>query len=173
MGIVASKSKTLSQFLLEHKAAAHAPMKDATLPSTAVTGSSLAAGSGKHKKLVIDFKQQVNYQAFRKIVDYCYLGNINVLNQIADSTEMIEVIKLSSHFGLARLLKAAQSFCQNHMMNFMESSFTCLSLKNVQGPDKKKGPQNPAAGAQNSESRQEESSNLGGLGGSSSAQIVS
>ena len=57
MGIVASKSKTLSQFLLEHKAAAHAPAKDTSLPGTAVTGSSLAAGSGKHKKLVIDFKQ--------------------------------------------------------------------------------------------------------------------
>jgi len=53
---------------------------------------------------------------------------------------MIEVIKLSSHFGLVRLLKAAQSFCQNHMMNFMESSFTCLSLKSGQNADKKKGP---------------------------------
>lgn len=57
MGIIASKSKTLSQFLLENKVAAHAPVKDATLPNTTVTGSSLAAGSGKHKKLVIDFKQ--------------------------------------------------------------------------------------------------------------------
>lgn len=110
------------------------------MPITAATGSSLATGSGKHKKLVVDFKQQVNYQAFRKIVDYCYLGNIHVLNQISDSTEMIEVIKLSSHFGLVRLLKAAQSFCQNHMMNFMESSFTCLSLKSGQNADKKKGP---------------------------------
>ena len=44
---------------------------------------------------------------------------------------MIEIIKLSNYFGLVRLLKAAQSFCQNHMMNFMDSSFTYLSLKSI------------------------------------------
>jgi len=52
---------------------------------------------------VIDFKNQINYHAFRKIIDYCYLGNINVLLQIQDSAEMIEIIKLSSYLGLSKL----------------------------------------------------------------------
>ena len=46
-------------------------------------------------KLVIDFSGQVQYEAFRKIIDYIYLDDLNVLDTINDSTEMIEIIKLA------------------------------------------------------------------------------
>lgn len=67
-------------------------------------------GSKEHKKVVIDFAGQVMYQSFKRIIDFCYLDDLNVLNGITDSTEMIEVIKLSSHYKLNRLLKAAESY---------------------------------------------------------------
>jgi hypothetical protein len=35
------------------------------------------------------------YEAFRKIIDYMYLDDLNVLDTVADSTEMIEIIKLA------------------------------------------------------------------------------
>lgn len=54
------------------------------------------ASSKEHKKVIIDFNGQVQFQSFKKIVDYCYLEDLNVLNSITDSTEMIEIIKLSN-----------------------------------------------------------------------------
>ena len=59
---------------------------------------------------MIDFNGQVMYQSFKKIIEFCYLDDLNVLNGITDSTEMIEIIKLSSHYKLNRLLKAAESY---------------------------------------------------------------
>lgn len=50
----------------------------------------------------------MHYQAFRKIVDFCYLGNTAVINGINDSTEMIELIKLANALGLTQLLKATE-----------------------------------------------------------------
>jgi hypothetical protein len=34
----------------------------------------------KDEKVVIDFGGNVLYEAFRKIVDYCYLEDLNVLD---------------------------------------------------------------------------------------------
>ena len=53
MGIIASKSKVLQQFLLEQKTNAHSQNKE---QSSSGAGASLSQGSGKHKKIVIDFK---------------------------------------------------------------------------------------------------------------------
>ena len=90
--------------------------------------------------MVIDFKGQVMYQSFKKIIDFCYLDDLNVLNSIKDSTEMIEIIKLSSHYKLNRLLKAAESYFQEHMVSWLDSSSTCLTLKlqPENKPEKKK-----------------------------------
>lgn len=35
------------------------------------------------------------YDAFRRIVDYFYLNDLAVIESISDSTEMMEIIKLS------------------------------------------------------------------------------
>ena len=37
-----------------------------------------------HKKIIIDFKGQILYQSFKKIIDFCYLDDLNILNQIGD-----------------------------------------------------------------------------------------
>jgi len=57
---------------------------------------------------VIDFEEKVLYEAFRKIIDYFYLDDLNVLESIQDSTEMIEIIKLSKLFKLEELFRAAE-----------------------------------------------------------------
>lgn len=56
----------------------------------------------------IDFEDQVSYEAFRKIIDYLYLDDLQVLESIQDSTEMIEIIKLSKLFKLDELFRAAE-----------------------------------------------------------------
>jgi hypothetical protein len=48
------------------------------------------------------------YEAFRKIIDYFYLDDLNVLDGIQDSTEMTEIIKLSKLFKLDDLFRAAE-----------------------------------------------------------------
>lgn len=48
------------------------------------------------------------YEAFRKIIDYFYLDDLTVLDSIQDSTEMIEIIKLSKLFKLDDLFRAAE-----------------------------------------------------------------
>jgi hypothetical protein len=50
----------------------------------------------------------VSYEAFRKIIDYFYLDDLNVLEGIQDSTEMIEIIKLAKLFKLEELFRAAE-----------------------------------------------------------------
>lgn len=61
------------------------------------------------------------------------------------------------------------------MMNFMESSFTCLSLKNVSVQDKKKGQNTDMKyshlnhGAQGNDSRPDEPVSLGNLGNSTNS----
>ena len=95
MGIISNKSFILSQ-LLSDNIASQIGIK----PS----------GTKEHKKVVIDFNGQVMYQSFKRIIDFCYLDDLNVLDGITDSTEMIEIIKLSSHYKLNRLLKAAESY---------------------------------------------------------------
>ncbi len=58
--------------------------------------------------MVIDFEEQILYEAFKKIVDYLYLDDIAVLDGISDSNEMIEIIKLSKLFKLEELYRAAE-----------------------------------------------------------------
>lgn len=79
--------------------------------------------------MVIDFKGNVLYQSFKKVIDFCYMDDLKVLNQINDSSEMIEIIKLSNHYKLNVLLKAAESYFQDQLVNWLESNSTCLSLK--------------------------------------------
>lgn len=65
MGIIASKSLVLSQLLIENIQAQEGDK------------SSLA---NDKKKIVVDFKGKILYQAFKKIIDFCYLDDISILN---------------------------------------------------------------------------------------------
>lgn len=64
--------------------------------------------TSKDDEIVIDFEEAVLYEAFRKIIDYFYLDDLNVLEGIQDSTEMLEIIKLSKLFKLEDLFRAAE-----------------------------------------------------------------
>ena len=75
-------------------------------------------------KLIIDFQGNVQYEAFRKILDYIYLDDLNVLDSVSDSTEMIEVIKLAKLYKLETLFKA----CEQHFKELMVQSFDCSNL---------------------------------------------
>ena len=108
MAIISSKSKLLSNLLHENIANKSVNSKG---------------------KVVIDFGGQVLYQAFKKIIDFCYLDDLNVLTQISDSTEMIEMIKLANQFKLSSMVQASESFFQEHMIHLLESNSTCLSIK--------------------------------------------
>ena len=57
---------------------------------------------------MIDFKEEVLYEAFRKVIDYFYLDDLTVLDTIQDSTEMMEIIKLAKLYRLDDLFKAAE-----------------------------------------------------------------
>lgn len=114
MSIISNKSYVLSQLLSENSSTQIGIKK---------------SGTKEHKKVVIDFNGQVMYQSFKRIIDFCYLDDLNVLDGITDSTEMIEIIKLSSQYKLNRLLKAAESYFQDHMVSWLDSSSTCLTLK--------------------------------------------
>jgi hypothetical protein len=59
---------------------------------------------------VIDFKEEVLYEAFRKVIDYIYLDDLTVLDTIQDSTEMMEIIKLAKLYRLDDLFKAAELY---------------------------------------------------------------
>lgn len=59
---------------------------------------------------MIDFNGQVQYEAFRKIVDYFYLNDLNMLDAIQDSSEILEIIKLSKQYKLENLFKAAEAY---------------------------------------------------------------
>jgi len=103
---------------------------------------------------VVDFAGQVQYEAFRKIVDYMYLDDLNVLDQVSDSAEMIEIIKLSKQYKLETLFKA----CESHFKELMVQSFDCsnlITLKTSSGPSthkkkkedpKESGPRGGATG---------------------------
>lgn len=76
----------------------------------------------KEDHLVIDFGGQVNYEAFRKIVDYLYLDDLKVLDDITDSTELLDIIKLSKQYQLDQLFKAAEVHFQEVMQSWFETS---------------------------------------------------
>lgn len=52
------------------------------------------------EKIVIDFRGQIYYEAFRKIIDYFYLNDLTVLDSVKESSEILEIIKLSKIFNL-------------------------------------------------------------------------
>jgi hypothetical protein len=107
--IVASKSPYLQQILKEKAEAA----------------------SSSDDELVVDFGESVLYDAFRKIIDYFYLDDLSVLDGIQDSTEMLEIIKLSKLFKLDDLFKAAEVHFQETLVNWFEnSSVFNLTLQN-------------------------------------------
>jgi len=114
MSIISNKSFVLSQLLSESILTQIQIKKD---------------GSREHKKVIIDFKGNVLYQSFKKVIDFCYMDDLKVLDQINDSSEMIEIIKLSNHYKLNILLKAAETYFQDQLVNWLESNSTCLSLK--------------------------------------------
>lgn len=70
----------------------------------------IAKKTRKDEKLVIDFNGQVQYEAFRKIVDYFYLNDLTMLDSILDSSEILEIIKLSKLYKLEGLFKAAEAY---------------------------------------------------------------
>ena len=74
--------------------------------------------------MVVDFNGQVQYEAFRKLVDYMYLDDLGVLDAVADSTEMVEVIKLAKQYRLETLFRA----CESHFKELMVQSFDCSNL---------------------------------------------
>jgi len=84
--------------------------------------------SSRNAEVVIDFGEQVLYEAFRKITDYFYLDDINVLESISDSTEMLEIIKLAKLYKLNDLFRAAEIHFSETMFNWFESS-SVFSLK--------------------------------------------
>ena len=45
------------------------------------------------------------YEAFRKILDYMYLDDNRVIETVEDSSEVIEMIKLSKQFELEPLFE--------------------------------------------------------------------
>lgn len=83
----------------------------------------------ENEKIVIDFGGQVQYEAFRKIIDFIYLDDLNILDFVNDSTEMIEIIKLAKFYRLENLLRA----CEFHFKELMIQSFDCsnfVTMKN-------------------------------------------
>lgn len=70
----------------------------------------IAKKTRKDEKLIIDFSGQVHYEAFRKIVDYFYLNDLSMLDSIQDSSEILEIIKLSKLYKLEGLFKAAEAY---------------------------------------------------------------
>lgn len=77
---------------------------------------------------MIDLKEEVLYEAFRKIIDYLYLDDLSVLDSIQDSNEMIEIIKLSKLYKLDELFKAAELHFQETLVSWFDNS-TVFSLK--------------------------------------------
>lgn len=73
---------------------------------------------------MIGFGGQVQYEAFRKIIDYIYLDDLNVLDAVADSTEMVEIIRLAKQYRLPTLFKA----CESHFKDLMVQSFDCSNF---------------------------------------------
>ena len=88
----------------------------------------IAQKTRKDETLVIDFNGQVQYEAFRKIVDYLYLNDLSMLELIQDSSEILEIIKLSKLYKLENLFKAAENYFQEIMFLWFENH-SVFSLK--------------------------------------------
>lgn len=57
----------------------------------------------------------MSYDAFRKLLDYIYLEDLNILDFVSDSSEMVEIIKLAKQYKLDALFKA----CETHFKEIM------------------------------------------------------
>lgn len=53
-----------------------------------------------------------------------YLEDLNILDFVGDSTEMVEIIKLAKQYKLEALFKA----CETHFKEIMVQSFDCSNL---------------------------------------------
>jgi len=71
-------------------------------------------------KVVLDFKNEVLYEAFKKIVDYLYLDDLRVIDEVDDSREMLEIIKLAKEYQLDILFKACESHLKDLLANFFD-----------------------------------------------------
>jgi hypothetical protein len=60
-------------------------------------------------KIVIDFKNEVLYEGFKRIVDYLYLDDLRVIDDVEETREMLEIIKLAKQYQLDSLFKACES----------------------------------------------------------------
>ena len=80
---------------------------------------------------MIDFGGQVHYEAFRKIIDYLYLNDLTMLDSIQDSSEILEIIKLSKLYKLEQLFKAAESYFQEIMFLWFENHSVFTLKPNV------------------------------------------
>ena len=69
----------------------------------------------------MDFNGQVQYEAFRKIIDYFYLNDLTMLDAVQDSSEILEIIKLSKLYKLEGLFKAAEAYFQEIMFLWFEN----------------------------------------------------
>jgi hypothetical protein len=54
----------------------------------------------KDEKIIIDFEGKVLYSAFKKIIDYLYLDDLKMLENIASFSEMMEVTKFAKQHKL-------------------------------------------------------------------------
>ena len=71
------------------------------------------------------------YEAFRKIIDNIYLDDLNELDNVSDSTEMIEIIKMAKQYKLDTLFKA----CETSFKELMVQSFDCSNLIALNQPE--------------------------------------
>ena len=83
--------------------------------------------SMENDTLVLDFGGLVQYEAFRQIIDFVYLDDLNILDFVNDSTEMIEIIKLAKQYKLDSLFKA----CESHFKELMVQTFDCTNFIQV------------------------------------------
>ena len=70
----------------------------------------------------------MQWEAFRKIIDYFYLNDLSVLDSVSDSSEILEIIKLSKLYKLEGLFKAAEAYFQEIMYLWFEN-YSVFSLK--------------------------------------------
>jgi len=78
--------------------------------------------TNNNEKIVIDFAGQVMFDAFRKVVDYFYLNDVAVIENVSVSSEMMEIIKLAKTYQLKALFHAAENHFRDIMFQFFDQS---------------------------------------------------
>ena len=72
------------------------------------------------KKIIIDFRNEVLYEGFKRIVDYLYLDDLRVIDDVEDTREMLEIIKLAKQYQLDNLFKACESHLKDLLANYFD-----------------------------------------------------